>query len=353
MSKLGGICRTSRIWGLLLLVQFFGAPSLVGQAARWTRGLELDLVIPSDGLVAVPTAATDRLGHLYLSQPLDHNIKVFDDQGRLIRVIGRRGQGPGEFERVQHIGFRGDTLFVTDPQLDRVTFIVGDEVWTEPWRSPALGPYLLPEVPVGFFSDGSAFAAPTYHSVAVARGELREMPLLRLFENGDVQQLVTIDIEGSVWGLLTETANSTASQPFSDHELWALKGDGTGVFVIDRTVREGFGVTLLTMSGDTAWSHHFDAPRPRIGRGEIEEAVRARAGRLSARFGSLREREQGLRATLETPDRLRAATAATSGTDGSLWLRMEREQDRVCWWIVDSAGELSGSVQVRSLCITN
>ena len=51
-------------------------------------------------------------------------VGVFDPDGRLIRVIGRLGEGPGEFTHVNHIVVGpGDTLYVYDhPQLRRSVF---------------------------------------------------------------------------------------------------------------------------------------------------------------------------------------------------------------------------------------
>jgi hypothetical protein len=39
-----------------------------------------------------------------------------------VRVVGRRGAGPGEFNSVGQLGWLGDTLWVSDGRLPRVTF---------------------------------------------------------------------------------------------------------------------------------------------------------------------------------------------------------------------------------------
>jgi hypothetical protein len=59
-------------------------------------------------------------GTLFVVEPKPAVIKVFDKSGRLIRTIGREGDGPGEF-RSAYIAVRGDTLVVQDARNSRAT----------------------------------------------------------------------------------------------------------------------------------------------------------------------------------------------------------------------------------------
>ncbi len=59
---------------------------------------------------------------LYVSQPEEHAILVLDQRGRQVRRIGRPGEGPGEFKSIATMGFKGDTLWVHDGVLRRITF---------------------------------------------------------------------------------------------------------------------------------------------------------------------------------------------------------------------------------------
>ncbi|MDH5233783.1 MAG: 6-bladed beta-propeller [Gemmatimonadota bacterium] len=55
----------------------------------------------------------DRAGRTYVLTP-DPAFLRFDREGRFDRTIGRRGQGPGEFEFPFTVGAQGDTLVVKD-----------------------------------------------------------------------------------------------------------------------------------------------------------------------------------------------------------------------------------------------
>jgi hypothetical protein len=51
-------------------------------------------------------------------------IRVYDQRGVFVRNLGRRGEGPGEFQRPALAGaLRGDTLVVADMQLRRLTLV--------------------------------------------------------------------------------------------------------------------------------------------------------------------------------------------------------------------------------------
>ena len=68
----------------------------------------------------------DRSGTVYVLDPEAEGIHVFDAAGPYRGLIGRAGSGPGEFRNTGWSGWLGDTLWVTDPALRRVTFFRTD-----------------------------------------------------------------------------------------------------------------------------------------------------------------------------------------------------------------------------------
>lgn len=80
------------------------------------------------GLLKRPTGlARDAVrGHLYVADTTTHDIKVFDDLGRLLHVIGRRGSGDGEFNFPTHLAFAQGELYVTDTLNHRIQVFAGD-----------------------------------------------------------------------------------------------------------------------------------------------------------------------------------------------------------------------------------
>ena len=74
------------------------------------------------GLLKRPTgvARDPARGLVYVADTHAHDVKVFDDAGALVEVIGRRGERPGEFNFPTHLAFARGELYVTDSMNSRV-----------------------------------------------------------------------------------------------------------------------------------------------------------------------------------------------------------------------------------------
>lgn len=67
--------------------------------------------------------AVDAEGKVYIADESDMAIKVFDQAGKFVRAIGRRGEGPGEFASLGFIFPLPDgRLLVTDEVARRISF---------------------------------------------------------------------------------------------------------------------------------------------------------------------------------------------------------------------------------------
>ena len=64
----------------------------------------------SDGTIAIATIHGD--------------IRMFDARGTYLRSFGKEGDGPGEFRSIFWAGQSGDTMFLHDPDLKRITTVV-------------------------------------------------------------------------------------------------------------------------------------------------------------------------------------------------------------------------------------
>lgn len=80
------------------------------------------------GMLTRPTGlAYDPVGkRIYVTDTAEHEIKVFDDDGRLLKRLGRRGEGDGEFNFPTHLAFSRGELYVTDTMNSRIQ-VLGKE----------------------------------------------------------------------------------------------------------------------------------------------------------------------------------------------------------------------------------
>lgn len=120
----------------------FVAPAgiaLGGQGDVLVADAELGIVVRLDskgepagsfgkGLLKRPTgvARDPNQGLVFVADTYGHDVKVFDDSGRLVYVIGRRGDKPGEFNFPTHVAFAKGELFVTDTMNNRVQVFTGE-----------------------------------------------------------------------------------------------------------------------------------------------------------------------------------------------------------------------------------
>jgi len=71
-------------------------------------------------------ARDTKRGRIFVADTRSHDIKVFNDNYKLINVIGERGEGDGEFNFPTHLAFVADKLYVTDTLNSRIQIFNSD-----------------------------------------------------------------------------------------------------------------------------------------------------------------------------------------------------------------------------------
>jgi DNA-binding beta-propeller fold protein YncE len=130
------------------------------------------------GLLKRPTgvARDARSDQLYVADTYAHDIKVFDATGALLRTIGRRGAGDGEFNFPTHLAFVNGELYVTDTLNSRVQVFAADASLPSRRlgaRGLVLGNLVRPKG-VGVDGEGNVYVVESYHDsllVFSAQGE--------------------------------------------------------------------------------------------------------------------------------------------------------------------------------------
>lgn len=180
------------VWERALGLANFAAPSgiTLGPAGQvWVADAELGIVVKLDkdgesvgsfgrGVLKRPTGLVrDPLQKLaYVADTYAHDVKVFDDDGRLVQVIGRRGERPGEFNYPTHVAFARGELFVTDTMNNRVQVFASDgEVLQRQFGQSGLyvGNLVRPKG-VAVDNEGHVYVVESYHDhllVFGSRGE--------------------------------------------------------------------------------------------------------------------------------------------------------------------------------------
>ncbi|HEX6313776.1 MAG TPA: hypothetical protein VFZ73_02910, partial [Gemmatimonadaceae bacterium] len=107
--------RISALFMLMLGARFVSAQDLTPLAC-------VEVIAPSDsGAGRFGTVAEGPGGRLAYTEARATGFLLRDAQGK-VRTVGRYGSGPGDFQRVAHLGWFGDTVWATDGRLPRVSF---------------------------------------------------------------------------------------------------------------------------------------------------------------------------------------------------------------------------------------
>jgi hypothetical protein len=127
----------------------------VERVEPFSAGFELvDSIVleqrPDAPIVRVSGLARREDGMLALADVSEGNVKLFMPDGRLTRIIGRKGRGPGEFISPRHPAFAPDgRLLVVDGQLGRLSRFTPDgdleETVALEAGFPVMGFHLLPD----------------------------------------------------------------------------------------------------------------------------------------------------------------------------------------------------------------
>lgn len=105
-------------------------------------------------------------GRIYVSDTHAHDVKVFDDSGQLLEIIGQRGDGAGDgdFNFPTHLAFAGDKLYVSDTLNARVHIFdaQGKLLGTLGKRGLAVGEFVRPKG-VTADSSGNLYVVESYY----------------------------------------------------------------------------------------------------------------------------------------------------------------------------------------------
>jgi hypothetical protein len=103
------------------------------------------------GIVVLPG------GGLVIGERSSNTLRFYDSDGSLTDVVGRSGEGPGEFIRLHSMGRYGDRLFVFDSSQRRLSeFTLGGDFVGAVMVTPV--PPFVAALVTGVFSDGTVLA---------------------------------------------------------------------------------------------------------------------------------------------------------------------------------------------------
>jgi hypothetical protein len=289
----------------------------VDRVEPFSAGFELvDSIVleqrPDAPIVRVSGLARREDGILALADVSEGNVKLFGPDGRLRRIIGRKGRGPGEFISPRHPAFARDgRLLVVDGQLGRLSRFTPDGELEQTVALeagfPIMGFHLLPDGRYAVAAPSSSKGQMVHLVDTAGRtvggfiSKLRTRPTLEpdlnaweylagVFVAGDGARLaVAFSLSDSLWLVDAATGATTAVrlvvpgyvQPTppkaritspQDISAWSGSFHTTSKIFLSRTLllvpfvqgvlNYGDPLILAIRTSDGAWRAYDEAPPP-------------------------------------------------------------------------------------------
>lgn len=314
----------------------------------------------------------DRDGNVYVMEAMVPEIRVYSSDGRLLRRMGRRGSGPGEFERAPRFGVVGDTVWAVSIAPSRITLFRRDGTLLSASRAadvlvalPRGYGHVLPWImrSDGRFAGwmGMIGSMATQPPSGVQPTDSIPMPLV-LF---DATGAVTDTAGWAPWPpphmwhppsagdeefkmVQVGGRPHMVPMPPSRHPWWEPLSEGylSIETPLPETADHGvFSVTRVGLRGDTVYHREYHYMPVRYTSADLD-SIAARAGRggpggmVAYRPGApvpddWQAIANRLRAEMKFPDfKLPLDGGPWLAQDQSLWLRLSDSNDSTAHWVI-------------------
>lgn len=307
---------------------------------------------PGEPWVGIGAAQMDRSGGLYVAFPADNTIRHFSSNGRLLRSFGRKGRGPGEFERLAAIGWLADTLWALDRSGQRFELFspTGEHLRTQAALATThdgYGVYSAAMLQGGWIAyNGSLYAD------ALLANRPRVTPMLVVQPpTGSRKEYAriatgTLTLAMPKSGTLSGTGRD--AQRLNADGLVRIAPDGRFLVTVDREPKPAGGmaqysVGIIAPNGTTLVQRTFKVAATRVRREHVEAFVASytegmRSGpRGRTRFPSESSARDYLMDQLALPNTYPAVSGVFVGSDHSIWLRgLDLGQPSTEWTVLNA-----------------
>jgi hypothetical protein len=277
-------------------------------------------------------------------------ILFYDEAGVPIGVFGRPGEGPGEFKRLVRAGWIGDTLWVSDTALRRVTLIgpdlalirtvsnpveaqpaPGDTVNVRTWSSPS--PYAV--------LAGGETVSWAFRIVEGGPVEDDASLLMRMSPDGTILNRVAWIPAGGEAFVSMDVGNGGIAMgliPFRPRRSWDVAPDGSRAAFLTSPTSEAepsFTVTVFDTTGASIVDRTFPYEPVAIPGTVLDSAIEATTAR----------RDSTIRGDLASlmwdaaPSVYAEADWIRIGDDNRIWVRLRRTPDSSPGLVLSPTGE--------------
>jgi hypothetical protein len=281
---------------------------------------------------------------LYVAQPQEHTIRVFDAvTGEPRGRIGRHGEGPGEFVFVDRMGWLADSLYATDFLLQRYSlFGPGEEhVQTEVVNPPLQEGSRRGSYPIALIDGAASISQEDLASRSLADGSVTSSPWALVSRDGAVIRNLAVrdlrEIRAAIPIPAGRVHTVISPQPLSVREFIAVHPEGTSIVAIHqpagRDAPGEYDVVRIRPDGDTVYAVTYRyRPRP-LPRAYVD-SIYASKKRSFGNWLPSGQAEEAARKHMIVPDAFPPLSALVMARDDSVSLRKEDMGGGSVTWLV-------------------
>jgi len=302
-----------------------------------------------DALTVVP-ALTIVDGFIWVTQPEESAVKLFSLNGAPAGEIGRRGNGPGEFQAPSTLMSDGEHVGIRDTGAGRITVYNRDGSFA--WSARTERGYPAGILGPGTWWETSIVASGTERIANIVVTDLETEASQVAFSIGSLPPPVVVSV-----GTGATSFRRTIPQPFDDSDLFMVDSRNRRFVLVkrDETVGQGqWSVLLINPVGDTIATRTYRTRSIPL----TEQRVDAFVAELIDGIHD-RQRQNGLalssideanvRGQLRRNRSLPAIRDVLMGYDSTMWLRLWTEREDSAQWIgLRDQGDIIGYVHVST-----
>ncbi len=294
-----------------------------------------------------PALVATASGNLFVRIANEGTILVLDPAGRVLRRIGGRGGGPGEFETAAGHGFVGDTLWVRNwpaPQISRF-LLDGTHLATDRTPYDYGYPSAAPPGITGLLVGGRVYVYPTEYLLS----ENGTIDAAVILADATLARPDTVAHVQNPAGMYIPDVGIFRLEPVPAPPLVAFAPDGTGFAIAEWTdsVPGTVYVRRVDASGADVWRRTLRFPLVPIPQTVRDSLIAHGVGMVAPqiernRSGGMvisQSAEDLVRDALALPEHYAPIRALLIGGDGTVWLQRAVSPDSGPWVSLSADGE--------------
>ena len=285
-------------------------------------------------------------GEIVVLEPQDYRVRIYDSAGTLMVTIGRRGEGPGEFQFVSHVFWAADTLVVWDVELARGTYLLTDGTLVRTEAARSFGPDLgaagpdstyVRFIPIAADADGGELGEAYLTVSTGGRNELGGPVVLWVSRDGQPRVVATPPDDEHRTVVVAGLGNPV---PFVFRPRIESAADGSRFLLMttdQSTLNPTYGLTLVRPAHDTVFSRSYAYPGEPIPDSVMDRGIAEMVpeNNLARRF---RARARELAPAVYPP------SDVTLGLDGTIWVELRRTDSGTPVHVLSETGDPIGSL---------